>query len=209
MKIKINLKTIFYHAYLTLLALIAVYAISGIVLFKSVIETINNPASFQVTGDLKSDITVVEFLNYSCQFCKAIHPTVKELLEVRKDIRYIARPIPFESDPSIRLTKIAMAAGLQGKFWEMHNAILENPNVFIDDAFIEETSILYDIDYAKLSEDIESDEVKKLIKENEEAIANSGVEYIPIFMVGTKIYLMGEELPTLTDLIEMVNEAAQ
>lgn len=206
---KINLKTIFYRAYLGLLAIIAAYAISGIVHFKWVFHTLDKPESFQVTGDLNSDITVIEFLNYSCQFCKALHPTVKELLEVRKDIRYIARPVPFEDDPSERLTKIAIAAGLQGKFWKMHNAILENPNVFIDDVFIEETATLYGIDYAKLTEDIESKKLQKIIDENVNALINSGAQYTPSFLVGNKIYLMGEDLPTLIDLIEMVNEAAE
>lgn len=209
MKIKINLKTFLYRAYLTFLALIAAYAIYGIAHFKWVFHNIDQPVSFQVTGDLNSDITVIEFLNYSCQFCKELHPTVKELMEVRKDIRYIARPIPFEDDPSMRLTKIAMAAGLQGKFWEMHNALLENPNVFIDDAFIEETSNLFGIDYAQLTEDIESDKVKDLMNENIAALINSGTQYTPSFLVGKKIYLMGEEIPTLIDLIEMVNEATE
>lgn len=206
---KINLKKYLYRAYLGLLAVAAAYAIFGIVHFKWVYHTVDKPASFQVTGNLNSEETVIEFMNYSCVYCKELHPNVKELLNIRKDIKYVARPIPFEEGPSERLTKIAMAAGLQGKFWEMHNAILENPNVIIDDAFIEETSNLYGIDYNQLQEDMESKKVEKLVEENLEAFLSSGAQFVPSFLIGSQIFVMGEEMPTLTDLLNLVATEVQ
>ena len=63
---------------------------------------------------------------------------MEEVLQIRKDIRYVARPISFgheETKEMDKLSTLVLAAGLQGKFWEFHKAFLEYPEQNIPDSW--------------------------------------------------------------------------
>lgn len=183
----------------------------GILHFKWMYHSVNNPkANFQITGNQNADITLVEFISYSCEYCRQVHPAVKEALEIRKDIRYIARPLAFGQENSQRLTRIVLAAGLQGKFWELHDAFLEYPETEIPDEFIEETALLYGLDYKKLIEDSESKKVRKMAENNMAALEHAGIKSVPSFVIGGRIYVIGNSgVPDLKQLLEIIAQAEQ
>ena len=123
---------------------------------------------------------------------------IKEILEVRKDIRYVIRPVIFGIEGDEKSTKLAIAAGLQGKFSEMHDAFLEYPKQKIPDDFIKETASLYGIDYDLLIKDSEGKEVQKIMKDNLKAFEHSGLYSVPSFMIKDKFYIVTDEnLPDL------------
>lgn len=210
--------SIFYRIIIIILILAAGYSLYGIFHFQRMYYKASNPhAEFQIAGNQQSDVTLIEFMNYGCGYCKQLNPVVKELLEVRKDIRYIARPISFkifegeegkEVEVKDKLTKIAFAAGLQGKFWEMHDALLEYPETQIPDSFIEETALLYGLDYDRLIKDSDGKEVQKIIGENISTFDHIGLYSVPAFMIKDKIYVITEEnLPDLKQLLDMIATA--
>jgi len=205
-----NVKKFFYRAYLTLLALIAVYAVLGIAYFKWMHVSAENPRgaflTVQATQNPERAVTISEFLDYGCPFCKQLHPTVKEFLNLRKDINYIARPIAF-NEQSEFMTRHVLAAGLQGKFWQMHNAVLEHPDTELPEGFFEETASVFGLDMEQFNADINSREVDKILRDNINAWEHAGAQVTPSFLMGAKIYQPGESLPTLVELINMVNEA--
>lgn len=174
--------------------------------FKWMYHNVQNPkAEFLVSGDVSSDITFVEFVNYGCSYCKKLHPTIKELQQVRKDIRYIARPVAFEGYDKEKITYIAIAAGMQGKFNEMHEAFLEYPEDAILDNFIEETALLYGIDYDRLIKDSKGKEVSKILDNNLSALESAGITSVPSLMIENKIYIATDSgLPDLKQLLNIV-----
>ncbi|HPF78032.1 MAG TPA: DsbA family protein [Alphaproteobacteria bacterium] len=214
--------SIFYRIIIILLVVAAGYSLFGIGHFKWMYYRATHPkADFTVKGDQQSDQILIEFLNYNCGYCKQINPTVKELLDVRKDIKYIARPVSFklfiqdETDPEgekkpyeDKTTKIVFAAGLQGKFWEMHDAVLEYPETDIPDSFFEETANLYGIDYDQLIKDSKSDKVEKIIDENVDVFNHIALYSVPTFMMNGNIYAVrNEKLPELKELLDFVSSA--
>lgn len=214
--------SIFYRIIIILLIVAAGYSLFGIGHFKWMYYRVVHPkADFIVKGNQESDQVLVEFVNYNCGYCKQINPTVKELLDVRKDIKYIVRPVSFklftidENNPEgegkpveDKTTKIVFAAGLQGKFWEMHDAVLEYPEMEIPDSFFEETANLYGIDYDQLIKDSNSDKVKKLIDENIDVFNHVGLYSVPTFMMNENIYAVrNEKLPELKELLDFVSSA--
>lgn len=199
------MQSIFYKFVLTLLFIAAAYSIFGIVNFKYMRYNVQNTdAEFLVSGDTSASITFVEYLNYACMYCRKLHPTIEELQTVRKDVRYIIKPVAFSDDETEKPTRMAIAAGLQGKFQEMHKAFLEYPEDVIPDDFIEETAALYGLDYDQLIKDSTSKKVAKIIESNMNSMQHAGIRSVPSFFVNDKIYIVTEEgLPTLKQLLNI------
>ncbi|MFH0840626.1 MAG: DsbA family protein [bacterium] len=89
---------------------------------KKLIEGINN----YTLGAVNPKITIVEFADFACSFCKESYPKINFLaLKYKDDVKIIFRDRPaFEN--SIPLALAGHCAGEQGRFWEMHNKLYEN-----------------------------------------------------------------------------------
>ena len=67
--------------------------------------------------------TIVELLDYNCGFCKVMHPRMQEVLAKRPDARLVVVMTPVLGPDSIRLAQFALAANLQGRFVQVHEAL--------------------------------------------------------------------------------------
>ncbi|MEM6289667.1 MAG: thioredoxin domain-containing protein [Myxococcota bacterium] len=77
-------------------------------------------------GPADALVTVAVFSDFQCPYCGRIAPTLKELVEVEKDVRVVFMQLPIRSHPRARdAAKAALAAGRQDKFWEMHDLLFE------------------------------------------------------------------------------------
>lgn len=75
---------------------------------------------------LGSKVTLVEFLDFECEACGAVYPTVKRILsEYEGRITFVVRNFPLHGN-SVLAAKSTEAAGEQGKFWEMYSKLFEN-----------------------------------------------------------------------------------
>lgn len=87
------------------------------------------PAHFPVRGEPAAHVTIEEFSDFQCPFCARSVSTVKQILEEYPGrIRWVFRHFPvFASHPNApAIHLVAMAAGEQGRFWEMHDLLFEN-----------------------------------------------------------------------------------
>lgn len=204
---------ILYSFLFILITFAGFYSAYGVFHFKWMYHSLENPrADFQIyeneNDGVEDKVVLVEFLNYGCGYCKQMHPTLNELLALRKDITYIVRPVVFGNERMVALSNQVIAAGLQGKFWEMHNAVLEYPEQDVPDSFIEETASLYGIDYQKLVADSQGDEVRKIAENNFKAFSHASISSVPSFILDKEILIVKDEnLPTLQDMIEWVTTA--
>ncbi len=196
------------YKFLCLILIIAAgYTVFGIAHFKWAAHSVKHPkADFLVSGNLSSDDTLIEFLNYGCGYCKEIHSVIKELKQVRKDLRIVLRPISLDDVEKDKITRIALAAGLQGQFEEMHNAFLEYPEIEIPDSFVEETAALYGLDYDQLLKDANGKEVEKILNDNFSAIEYAGVTSVPAFMFKDQTYIVTDgNLPDLKKMLTIIS----
>ena len=81
-----------------------------------------------VKGPKNASVTVVEFLDFQCPFCARYHPFLAEALKgYSSQVRYMVKNFPLSFHPQARpAAKAAFAAGKQGKYWDMVDALLEN-----------------------------------------------------------------------------------
>jgi protein-disulfide isomerase len=81
-----------------------------------------------IKGNPKAPVTIVEFSEFQCPFCSRVNPTIKKVMDTYGDkVRVVFKhnPLAFHKDAPLA-SEAALAAGAQGKFWEMHDALFAN-----------------------------------------------------------------------------------
>jgi len=175
--------------------------------FSSMFQAIKNPpGEFQVLEPEDPSVTMVEFLDYTCPHCRDVHPVVQEVLKQRPDVRYVVIPTSVMEQPSEKLIRVALAAGLQGRFWEFNDAFLEHPGEITDD-FIEETAGLYGLDYQRLMEEAQGEEVTKLFEANQKAADKATIYSTPYFVIGSTFYQPTDGVPEPRDFLRIIVRA--
>jgi protein-disulfide isomerase len=197
-----------YRISLILLCIPALYLLFEISHFSHLRSDIAQPnADFQIIGAENDGSVLVEFLNYGCGYCKQIHPDIKEMLRLRPNLRYVVRPVAFGTENTLKITNLVLAAGLQDKFWEMHDAVLSYPESEIPDQFMRETASLYGLDVDQLYEDAESEEVASISDENRRLFDQAGLDSVPSFYAQNKFFIVtNEKAPDLQDLLSIIVE---
>ena len=87
-------------------------------------DLIENDPNAPVLGNLEGDVTVVEFFDYNCPYCRRVKPEVRALIEDDPNIRLVYREWPILGDGSVFAAKAALAARKQDKYEEFHWAMM-------------------------------------------------------------------------------------
>ncbi|MCL4397714.1 DsbA family protein [Patescibacteria group bacterium] len=145
-------------------------------------------------GPENAKVTIVEFSDFECPACQAAQPAVAQMLDTYKNssVRFVYREFPLPSHQYAFLAaETAEAAGLQGKFWEMHDALFAAFESSPDYAFDKDKAIglaqSLGLDTAKFAADLDSDAIRQKVL-NDQADGNKvGIDATPTFFVnGTK-----------------------
>ncbi len=145
-------------------------------------------------GNKKGDVTVVEFFDYNCGYCKKAIHDIKVVLESDKNVRFVFFDMPILGPTSLTASKWAQAAHKQGKYFEFHSALMEH-NGSIDDNVLESTAKTLGLDIEKLKKDAESSEVAKTLEDGLTLGHGIGIQGTPGFVIGGKLFpgYLGEE----------------
>jgi protein-disulfide isomerase len=144
------------------------------------------PAGSPVVGNAKGDVTVIEFFDYNCPYCKKAFHEVAQLVEKDKQVKLILKEFPILSKGSEEAAKVALAAKMQGKYWEFHRAMQEAPGQTNEAAALRVAEKL-GLDMTRLRKDMASPDVKKEIDETRALAAKLGIQGTPHFLVGDRI----------------------
>jgi len=74
-------------------------------------------------GAAKPDVTLVEFFDYACPYCKASNPAVDRLLQEDKGLRVVYRELPILGDNSVAAARLSLAASKAGRFAKFHDTL--------------------------------------------------------------------------------------
>jgi protein-disulfide isomerase len=159
-----------------------------------------------IEGSLSAPVEIVEFGDYQCPYCGQAYPIIKDIQVLYEgQIKFIFRNFPLTEihQHAFLAAQSAEAAALQGKFWEMHDAIYENQARLSEDLFLELATEL-GLDLEKFKKDVASAEVKEKVEGDFESGVRSGVNGTPSFYVNGQKFDGGA-----IDLRNMLNESAE
>jgi len=119
-----------------------------------------------VAGNPSGDVSIVEFFDYNCGYCKRGLPDVIKLVETDPKVRVVFKELPILSKGSEEAAHVALAAKRQGKYWEIHRAML-GAKGHMDEASALKIAESLGLDMDKLKADMASPEVKAEIEKSE------------------------------------------
>ena len=148
-------------------------------------KSIYRSPNSSLAGDPDGDITVVEFFDFNCGYCKRGLPEVQKLILDDKKVRVVFKELPILSRGSEEAAKVALAAKRQGKYWEFHQAMLTSKGQANEASALKVAESL-GLDMGKIKSDMASDEVKNELGDMKALASKLGVNGTPHFLVGDK-----------------------
>lgn len=168
-------------------------------------ELLDDPNA-PVLGNPKGDVTLVEFFDYRCPYCRQVEPWVQTLLKRDPGLRLVEKEFPILGPASVYAAHVALAAWKQGKHTAFRNALMAKEGN-IDERAIEEDLILQaaksaglDIDRMKI--DMKSPDVETEIESNNQMARSLGLTGTPAFIIGTELVPGATDLATLKSMVD-------
>ena len=142
------------------------------------------PTDF-VYGNPKGEITVVEFFDYNCGWCKKAVDEVTKLIKADPQVRIVFKELPIFGEASTLAAKAAMASVKQGKYWDYHVALMKEKQVTKDNLFKIAEKVGLNVD--KLKADMADPAFEAALKETAAIAQELGIEGTPGFIVDDKV----------------------
>ena len=139
-----------------------------------------------VAGNPKGDVTIVEFMDYRCGYCKGVQPTLDQVIRQDGKIRYVLKEFPILGPASRTASMAAIAAHKQGKYLAFHAALMAYPNNLTDEVIFA-LARQVGLDIAKLKDDMNAPEVEALIEKTHKLAQDLGINGTPGFIIGDQI----------------------
>lgn len=138
-----------------------------------------------IAGNKNGDITVVEFFDYNCGYCKRVLPDITRLIDSDANVKFVFKELPILSPASEVAARYAIASNKQGKYIEMHNALMEHSGR-LDEAKVKDLAKGLGLDMKQLETDAQSQDVTDALSHNMQLAQELGVRGTPFFLVGKR-----------------------
>jgi len=143
-------------------------------------------ALLPTAGAAKGDVTVVEFFDYNCGFCRKAVDSMSKLMDADKKVKVVMVDFPIFGKDSEAAARVAIAAGKQGKYWDLHQALLLHKGANGEESALQLAEKL-GLDMTKLKADAAAPETAKLLADNRALAEKLGIQGTPHFYVGDKV----------------------
>ena len=131
------------------------------------------------------DVTIVEYMDYQCPYCRATHRPLQQLLAKDHKIRVIFRDWPVFGPASQEAALTAIASKYQGKYVAVHDALMETP-LPLDSGKIKAAAVKAGVNWSQLQKDklTHTEEIEDLFERNSAQAEMIGLEGTPGFIIG-------------------------
>ena len=170
------------------------------VLQSSAKDIFHSPADF-VAGNPKGDVTMVEFFDYNCGWCKKGYPEVMSLIEKDKNLRLVLKEFPIFGGDSDYAAMAALAAKRQNKYWELHQALFAHEGKVTKEV-VDELAVKQGIDMAKLKSDMKDPALAQEIAATHALAQSLAINGTPAFIIDDKVspgYLPADGLSAMIE----------
>ena len=162
-------------------------------------EVFDNPAT-PVGGNPKGNVTIVEFFDYRCPYCKQVLPALQALLKEDHGLRFVYKEFPVLGPASVTAAHAALAAQRQGKYEAFHTAMMAAKGQITDDTIYKVAgSVGLDVD--RLKQDMAAPEIEQELKANLALAEALNIRGTPGFIIGKKIVPGALDLDALKDMV--------
>jgi protein-disulfide isomerase len=181
----------------------------SILLQKPRIEVAYDPA--RLRGTPRASLVILEFSDFQCPYCRAVQPTLKNVLaKYEGQVSLAYRDLPLRDiHPQAQLAaEASRCAGEQGKFWEYHDLLFENQNRLGREGLLEQARALK-LDEKHFDSCLSSGRYKAQIEQDRQLGLRAGVSGTPGFIINGNLFTGNLSLDTFEKAIQEALAAAK
>jgi protein-disulfide isomerase len=150
-------------------------------------------------------ITVTEFYDYNCTYCKAAAPKIVALIRNNPDVRFVFKEYPVLGEDSVKAAALALAARDQGQSMTLYQRFYSVPG-HLDETGMEAGLLTAGLNVGAIKSKAISESVQKHLADNHALGSQIGIEGTPNFVVGNQI-VVGADMDKLMAAINQVRQA--
>jgi protein-disulfide isomerase len=154
-----------------------------------------------VGGNADGNVTLVEFFDYNCPYCRLMAPIMDQAVADDPQLKIVYKEFPILGPDSKFAAKAALAAERQGKYLEFHKA-LYGSKTRVTEAVVLKIAAEAGLDVGRMKTDMQQPDIQALIDRNTELAQALRITGTPGFVAGDQIFPGATDLATLKKLIE-------
>ena len=166
-------------------------------------DALIHDAASPMLGNPQGDVTIVAFVDYNCAYCKKSEADLEALLADDPQVRVIYKDWPILAKTSVAAAKVAIAATWQGKYAEMHRALMRMRAHPANDADISQAAVAAGVDVTRLNRDLDQrdGEIVALLKRNFQEADALKLKGTPVYLIGPFITSSPLDLPQFKQIV--------
>lgn len=164
-------------------------------------EALERQGDAPVLGNPEGDITLTEFFDYNCPFCRQTVPLLQKLIQGDPKLRVVFREWPIFGEGSLFAAKASLASLQQGKYWQFHAELMKIRGR-AEEASVLRAAKKVGLDVARLRKDMEADKVLAHIDHSMTLADHMGLVGTPTFIAGNDALFGQQRLKDLQKLVE-------
>jgi protein-disulfide isomerase len=164
-----------------------------------------NDSATPVGGNPDGDVTLVEFFDYQCGYCKRVFPTVNKLVEDDGKIRFVYKEFPILGPVSVYAARAALASHGQGKYREFHDALMKARGALTEDGVLRIADTV-GLDRSKLLEEMSRNEAEYdlVFARNRDLAQALKINGTPAFVAGDAVIRGAADYASMKHVIDQV-----
>lgn len=162
-------------------------------------QIFNDPAS-PVGGNPEGDVSLVEFFDYNCPYCRKAEPVLAELAAGDRGLRIVFKEFPILGPGSEFAARAALASRKQDKYMAFHKAMMSHTGK-IDESSVLEIAASFGLDVAQLKKDMDDPAIEQAIASNLDLAGKLGITGTPGFVTGKETVQGLAPLSSMKELI--------
>lgn len=147
------------------------------------VQALFHQANDPMHGNPKGKVTIVEFFDYQCLHCGEMSPVVDAIIKTNPNVRVVFKDFPIRGPVSTFAAKAAIAAKMQGKYYQFSRAMLVSKYQLTQNSILK-IAKANGLDVTKLKRDMESPTVKNQIRANMQLADQLKLNGTPAFFIG-------------------------
>lgn len=161
-----------------------------------------------IAGNPQGDVTVVEFYDLRCPYCRRMIPVIDALLKHDPNVRLVYKDIPILGPGSILGARAVLAAQRQGGYARLQSALMHGGSQ-ITEASIEDAAHAVGLDWTRLKRDMKDPAIEARLQNNLELARQLGVDGTPAFVIGHQLVPGAMELADLEGAVKAARGATE
>ena len=153
-----------------------------------------------VKGNPRGDVTLVEFFDARCGYCKQLHPTMEALIRSDPNLRVVMKDLPILGPNSVLASRALLAAQRQGGYGRLYDALMVLRNEPTEPVLRQQAERA-GLDWSRLRRDMDDPAVQARIQTNLGLAQALGIEGTPALVIGRTLVPGAVDLPTLQRLV--------